>query len=303
MDTIKSNHIVELTLIDANREIGKLFGGDVLFLKAPMLQPIDDAVKDEIEEIRKLSDKPAKRLVVIVETTGGSIEVVERIANIFRQHYKIVEFVVPNYAYSAGTILVMSGDEIHMDYYSILGPIDPQMPIDGGYVPGMGYLAKFEELLDKINREADATKTRAELSFLINKFEPAMLFSVEQAIEHSKTLLRAWLPKYKFKTWKIRETSGLKVTKKDREERADQIATVLGDASKWHSHGRGLGIKELESEDIKLKVINYGDNEEIYDNISNYYGLLVDYMNKVRAKSCLHSKRGMRRLIWGDSNI
>ena len=43
-----------------------------------------------------------------------------------RHHYDIVDFVVPTHAYSAGTIFVMSGDSIYMDYYSRLGPIDPK---------------------------------------------------------------------------------------------------------------------------------------------------------------------------------
>ena len=51
------------------------------------------------------------------------------------------------------------------------------------------------------------------------------------------------------------------MTDKDRQERADEIAKALGDASKWHSHGRGLTIRELESEDIKLKIQNYSDNK------------------------------------------
>ena len=45
---------------------------------------------------------------------------------------------------SAGTILCMSGDKIFMDYASILGPIDPQVPTPdtGDYVPALGYLDK-----------------------------------------------------------------------------------------------------------------------------------------------------------------
>jgi ClpP class serine protease len=53
-----------------------------------------------------------------------------------------------------------------MDYYSILGPIDPQMDTREGYMPGMGYLAKFNELMDTINTTADAAKTRAEMAYL-----------------------------------------------------------------------------------------------------------------------------------------
>lgn len=298
MDTIKCNSAIEMFLREHNQAIAKIFDSDVIFLKAPMRQPIDDAVKDEIEEI-KIEKKPKERLTVLVETTGGYVETVERIVSVFRQHYKTVEYIVPNYAYSAGTILVLSGDELHMNYYSVLGPIDPQIGSDDGNhnVPGMGYLAKFEELLSQINDTTKSTdETRAQLAYLIKKFDPAILFTIEQAIEHSKSLLKEWLPRYKFKHWLTKETTGAPVTDADRQQRADEIATILGDAKRWHSHGRGVGIKELESEEIKLKVKNYSDDPALYRNLSSYYGLLVDYMGKNGYRAAIHTKRGMRRL-------
>jgi hypothetical protein len=296
MDTIKCDDIIEATLREGNRSLAKLMDADILILKATMRQPVDDAVKDEIEEIKKKKDQKNK-LVVILETNGGFIETVERIVSVFRRHYQTVEFVVPNYAYSAGTVLVMSGDDIHMDYYSVLGPIDPQVDSNDGYVPGMGYLAKFEELKKVINDPAnDPATTRAELNYLITKFDPAKLFLIEQAVEHSKQLLREWLPKYKFKSWTVKETSGAPVTDTDRQDRADSIASALGDANKWHSHGRGVTMRELADEGIKLKVSNYGDNEELYRNISHYYGLFIDYMRKRRITAALHSSRRLRSL-------
>jgi hypothetical protein len=287
-----------MILAQHNQEIGKHFDSDVIFIKAPMQQGVDDAVRHEIEELKSLK-KSKEKLTVILETTGGYVETVERIANTFRNHYTTVEFIVPNYAYSAGTILVLSGDEIYMDYYSVLGPIDPQVPMEDSefYAPGMGYLAKFEELSAKINDPNNSPDTtRAELAYLIKRFDPTRLFIIEQSIEHAKQLLREWLPKYKFKTWVKRATSGTDVTDADRQTRAEEIATVLGDAKRWHSHGRGVGLKELESDDIKLKVINYGKDISLNRNISNYYGLIVDYMAKNRYGAALHSKRGIRRL-------
>jgi hypothetical protein len=224
------------------------------------------------------------------------VETVERIATVFRTHYKVVEFIVPNYAYSAGTVLVLSGDEIYMDDYSILGPIDPQVPNDDNQslLPGMGYLGKYAELVNTINRNPKTTK--AELAFLVNKFDPAKLFIIEQAIEHSRDLIREWLPKYKFKDWTKRQTTKREVTQKYREKRADQIATVLGDATRWHSHGRGIGIKELGSEEIKLKVTNFSKDVTRYTDISNYHGLFIDYLNNRKFKAGLHTQRGTRRL-------
>jgi Serine dehydrogenase proteinase len=300
LDTINCNDVIDTALGSGNAALAKSFKSDVVFIRAPMRPPVDDAIKDEIEEIQDLRGKRGKKetkLTVLVETAGGFVETVERIVSVFRKHYDVVEYVVPNYAYSAGTILVLSGDEIYMDYYSVLGPIDPQMESDEGMMPGMGYLAKYQELLNTINKVGvDPQAIRGELAFLINKFDPAKLFWIEQATEHSKSLLREWLPKYKFKSWTIRETSGAAVTPADREQRADKIAEVLGDAKKWHSHGRGLTIRELESDDIKLKIENYSDNNDLYRNISHYRGLFVDYMGRRQFRAALHTKRGIRRL-------
>jgi hypothetical protein len=297
LDTINCNDVIDNALGGGNASLAKLFSSDVLFIKAPMTQPVDDAVKDEIEEIKSLRGTKRRKLTVLLETNGGFVETVERLVSVFRKHYEVVEYVVPNYAYSAGTILVLSGDEIYMDYYSVLGPIDPQMESSDGLMPGMGYLAKFQELLDVINKPGvDPATTRGELAFLINKFDAAKLFWIEQATEHSKALLREWLPKYKFKSWAVKETSGAPVSDADRQQRADEIAKALGDASKWHSHGRGLTIRELESEDIKLKIENYSDNKELYGNISHYRGLFVDYMARRGFRAALHSRRGIRRL-------
>ena len=60
----------------------------------------------------------------MLETIGGFAEVARRISDTFRRHYTVVDFLIPSHAMSAGTILAMSGDAIHMDYYSVLGPID-----------------------------------------------------------------------------------------------------------------------------------------------------------------------------------
>ncbi|MCR4307468.1 MAG: serine dehydrogenasease [Candidatus Berkelbacteria bacterium] len=225
------------------------------------------------------------------------METVERIVSIFRKHYRIVEFVVPNYAYSAGTILVMSGDEIHMDYYSVLGPIDPQYEFQGEYVPGLGYLAKYEELTAEINNcdPTQLNEVQAQLSFLVNKFDPAKLFHIEQSIEHAKSLLKEWLPKYKFKDWKKTGTNGTKVTKSMKDKRANEIAEVLGNAKRWHSHGRGISIRELGSEEIKLKINNFGDDTETNGLIRAYYGLFVDYIQKIGMDSAIHSNRGLKR--------
>src|SRR2546425_1668978 len=121
---------------------------------------------------------------------------------------------VPNQAMSAGTVLVMSGDEIWMNYFSTLGPIDPQVERrDGreGLIPALGYLAKYRELVEK---SRNGTLTSAEAAFFVQNFDAAELFSYEQAKKLSVELLKAWLVKYKFKNWKRTQTHRRIVTAK-----------------------------------------------------------------------------------------
>ena len=293
----KSSDFIEKALTRANHILGKHFKSDAVIIKSPIRFGLDTKIRMEIENLHQSEKLRPKTLSVIIETEGGYIEVVERIYNVLRRHYQVVEFIVPNYAYSAGTVLVLSGDEIYMDYYSVLGPIDPQMENENDrFVSGLGYLSKFEELAEKINQEPDPTKTRAELAYLLKKFDPAELFDLEQARTHSEDLLETWLSQHKFKDWVQMETSGKPVTEEDRRSRAKSIAQILGNPKRWHSHGRGIGLKELTNEEIKLKIIDFGMNVDLNRKIRNYYELFLDYSGKIGLSSAIHTQNGLRRV-------
>lgn len=295
-DTFKANEVVAFSLVQLCRNLEKALSGDIILIRSPIYAHLDDAVRIQIENLVRKSNEAEKKaalakrpkLIVVLETTGGYIDVVERISNVFRNHYREVEFIVPNCAYSAGTVLVMSGDRIYMDYYSILGPIDPQVQNESGkFIPGMGYLYKYQELMAK------KKLSQAEMLFLIKRFDPAELFLIEQSKNHSEELIRKWLVQYKFKNW--RKTLGRKrpVTKRMKERRAAVIASVLGDAEKWHSHGRGITLRELQGDDIKLQIDNYGDDAKLRDLIRQYYDLFVDFCGKVKAANAIHTRLGL----------
>ncbi|WP_205749473.1 SDH family Clp fold serine proteinase [Aquirufa rosea] len=90
----------------------------------------------------------------------------------------MVDFIIPNYAYSAGTIFCMSGDNIFMDYFSVLGPIDPQVQNkEGKWVAALGYLDKVHEAIEKSSR---GVLTDAEY-LMIKDLDLAELRSYEQA--------------------------------------------------------------------------------------------------------------------------
>ena len=149
------------------------------------------------------------------------MEPVQRMVATIRRHYQIVDFVIPNYAYSAGTILALSGDAILMDYYSRLGPIDPQIKSSRGRtVSALGHLEKYNELIKK----AQTGKiSAAEVQLLIEGFDQAELYNIEQARELSIAALEEWLVEYKFKNWKTTETRKQPVTLEMKKKRASLI--------------------------------------------------------------------------------
>jgi len=305
MEAVSASQLATVVLGQMNSELSTKFDADVIFINSPMKAPLDRLFRIEVETIRSQAPKKAKgkagdRLCLLLQTPGGYIETVKRLVDVMRRHYKHVSFVIPDYAYSAGTVLALSGDDIYMDYYSILGPIDPQVPDEAGgtLLPGAGYLAKFQELVAEINRArmTDVKAKQAELAYLIKRFEPAKLFHIEQAIEHGQALIEEWLPRYKFKSWTT-TNSGKKVTSSMRKQRAKDVAKVLGDASKWHSHGRGISMQELEAEDIKLQIQDFGKDTALSVLIRNYHGLAVDFAAKQGMQAFIHSSRnGMRRV-------
>ena len=177
--------IIEEQLDSHLHKVETEFGSDALAFVGPLFIGADESIREAVEFIHNANrqNKPSgikkrPKLSVILETPGGYGEVAERIADLLHKHYDAVEFIVPNYAMSAGTILVMSGDEIWMDYFSMLGPIDPQVQgPKGGSIPAHGYLIQYERLIEKSRR---GKITTAELQFLMEKFDPAELYRYEQ---------------------------------------------------------------------------------------------------------------------------
>jgi len=247
---------------------------DIYTYYGPIEDSIIPVIKHTIEQIA--IEKKHTRLSIILTTGGGSATAVERYVNIIRNFYDEVNFIVPDFAYSAGTIFCMSGDNIYMNYYSVLGPIDPQvMNKDKRWVPALGYLDKINELIEKAHK---GTLTNAE--FLILKdFDLAELKGYEQAKELTIDLLKKWLVKYKFKNWTKKQSSNIPVTQEMKEKRAEEIADRLSDNKTWKSHGRPINI-EILRDSLKLLIEDYGKDPKLSTNIDSYYSLLDDYVKR-----------------------
>ncbi len=262
-------------------EVEKNLEADLVTIYSPIVPGLEKAVDNALHGFTSRKDK----LVVVLDTTGGSVEVVDRMVDCIRNFYKEVVFLIPDKAMSAGTVFVMSGDRIMMNYYSVLGPIDPQVQKDGKWIPALSYLEKFEEL---VQRSSSQPLTIAELT-LLQKMDLAELHTFEQAREISNTLLEKWLSQYKFKDWTETETKKLPVTLEMKKVRAKEVANQLNDIKKWHSHSRGINMDTLRNE-IKLKIEDFDENEVLKRNVKNYFDLLANYVTQKGFSSFIHSR-------------
>lgn len=241
--------------------------------------------REFVEEIKNKKSK-SKTLVMILYTPGGSAIAVEQMVNIMRYNYKEIYFIVPESAMSAGTILCMSGDKIFMDYSSSLGPIDPQVRNDDNkWVAALGYIDKIEELIKK---SKDGIMSDAEFAML-QKIDLGTIRAYEQARDLSINLLEVWLAKYKFKDWHEHRTHsvGNKVTMAEKNERTKEIAEMLSDNKKWHTHGRHINIEMLKG--LKLEIEDYSKKYELRNKILKYHKLLMEYVQKIDRRIFLHT--------------
>ena len=264
------------------KNIGKQLGNaDTISIFGPIVPGLDTTVRNVIE----MNTTPQKKVVMILQTLGGVVEVVERIVDVIRNFYQEVIVIVPDQAMSAGTVLTLSADKIMMDYFSRLGPIDPQIFKDDKLVPALSYIKQYEKLNEKA---MEGTLTTAEYAML-QKLDLGELYQFEQARELSVELLIKWLSQYKFKDWETTETHGHPVSQEMKKERAKKIANKLNDPNRWHSHERGINISTLTDE-LNLKIEDYSENEKLSVTVKEYFNLLMDYLTRQNLISFVHTE-------------
>jgi hypothetical protein len=198
-----------------------------------------------------------KNLAFYIETPGGSGEAAEEISRCLRKKFENVNFVISGEAKSAGTILVMSGNEILMTQSGSLGPIDAQIQIGRYRVSAYDYINWIEGVQEKAEQERKLNPFDATI---IAQISPGELVGVKNNLKFAEDLVVEWLAKYKFKNWTETETHKLKVTEEMKSKRANEIARELTNHGRWRSHGRSLKIEDLEELGLEIKKIDNDEN-------------------------------------------
>jgi len=255
---------LESEILKLISEYNKLRNTYLFVYAAAIGKPIPAVVLEQADfyVIRDLltDKKNLKQVDMYIETPGGSGEAAEEIVKFLHNNFETVSFVISGEAKSAGTIMVLSGDEILMTETGSLGPIDAQMKIGRSVVSAYDYMDWVG------NKRKEAEKQGALNPFdatMIAQISPGELGSVFHALKFAEDLVIEWLINYKFKKWIVTETRKKPVTKEMKWKRAKEIAKKLIDHSKWRSHGRSIKIGDLE--EIGLKITRVDSDPRLAD--------------------------------------
>ncbi len=218
---------------------------------------IDEA--DDLPFTEMVNAIPAniREIDVLLVTPGGSGAQAANFVSTLRKRFDIVNFIVIDKAMSAGTILIMSGDEIVMSKESKFGPIDPQIPSrDGRYVPAQSILRTINDIQ---SRGAAKLKNGEQPNWtdiqILRNISATEIGSALSSSQYSIDLVKKYLHDFKFRNWTIHSSSGFPVTDAERKQRAVEIATDLCNHQKWNSHSYAISRDEAQNV-CRLKITN-----------------------------------------------
>ena len=180
---------------------------------------------------------------VFLHSPGGKPDATERLVKLLRNHFKNVDFLIPHSAYSAATMLALSGNNIILHPSAILSPIDPQ--ING--LPARVIRNGFEKIKDRISKEGPKTLP-AYIPLIEKSISLELLELCEDSEKLSIVLVSNWIKEYMFS---------------EDDADAGEIDRNVAEAVKYLSsydehllHSRPLSIEKLAS--FKLKI-QYAD--------------------------------------------
>ena len=204
------------------------------------------------------STNGSEEIDVLLHSPGGRPDATERIVHILRNKFKRVHFLIPHSAYSAATMLALSGDSITLHPSATLGPIDPQ--ING--TPARSIKRGFEKVKEIIKLEGP--EALPAYIPLIEKYSLDLLELCEDSEKLSKDLVSEWI-----RIFMLKESEAY-------ENQIEEAVDFFSDYDKHLLHSRPLIISKLNKFQLN---ITQADNDlsqllwEAYVHINGFFGL------------------------------
>ncbi len=260
--------------LNVYEEIKKIRGNPILVYASKFIDGVASGTPNQIDlsDIDGFTDlinsipEKEKKIDVIIHSPGGRPDATERIVSILRNRFEQVSFLIPHSAYSASTMLALSGDEIILHPSATLGPVDPQIALSDQngtmkFVPAKSILNGFNKAKQKIKKEGPETLP-AYLP-LIEKYSLDLFEFCEDSEKLSKELVKSWLKTYMFKGKKV---NGQKLKK---------IVSYFSNYNAHKIHSRPLTFDKLKNLDLNISLADGELRELLWES----YILLNGFFN------------------------
>ena len=180
--------------------------------------------------------QPNHDVDLLLHTKGGSVDAAEKLMEMLRSLVSTAKLriIVPDFAKSAGTLMVLGADSVVMSDMSELGPIDPQAPLFGIWQSVQNYLDAYKE--HEKTLKADPNNIAAQI--MLQKLDPATLKLCEVAMDRARQAAEKLLKRGMFR-------NGGNWSKTARE---------LLDTRRWLSHAQMISWEDAQDPLIGLVV-------------------------------------------------
>lgn len=225
---------------------------------------------------------PGEALDMLLHTGGGDIDAAEKLISMVRNKVGTarLRIIVPDFAKSAGTLMVLGADYVVMSDTSELGPIDPQIIRADGNGNRIAhsvqsYLDAYEEHTETLTTEPGNVAAQ----IMLGKLDPATVKLFQAVKARARKFAEEQLTRGMFR-------NGGNMT---------QAAGELLDTKRWQSHAQMISWEDAKDPRIGLHVeyleprshvwqgywqlyclqrLAVGDNQKLYE--SEYASLLID---------------------------
>ena len=211
---------------------------------------------DTVPFVDLLHHVPRNRAVdLLLHTFGGSADVAEKLMGMLRGHVGTAELrvIVPDYAKSAGTLMVLGADKVVMSDMSELGPIDPQILLADRWQAVQNYLDAYDEHAATLKTDPDNTAAR----IMLGKLDPATLKLCETAVDRARQAAENLLKRGMFRkggNWSL-------------------TVSELLDTARWLSHGQVISWDDAQDPRIGLAVEHCAYHSEEWQDYWRLYCL------------------------------
>lgn len=243
-------------------------------IKSPVPSPFHSIIDQDIQGFMTCSNNVDKKtLDLLLHTPGGDYEATKRIINYLHETYDHIRVFIPHMAMSGGTLIACSADEIHMGPYSSLGPTDPQVFLNGNYVP-------VDAIIDEFNKAFSEVSEDPSTALLWNERLSQVPFGKLIAAENMKKNSLEYL----------KDILKQRNCPNKEDEKIDTIAKFLNSHKEHSSHGKGISLKTAK--ETGLNVMDMRKDKTLEDTIlSIYHAAIILFEKTTSQKIIINNKK------------